>query len=73
MVNKIILKDIPHSQCDDLITFNKYVLVSDIERVIEEVKNNNEEYTYKDIYKALEKLAPFKTELVNRYDVVNTK
>lgn len=70
MVNKIILIDIPYSPMHDLITFNKYVSISDIERVIKEVINNNKEYTYKDIYKALEELAPFQAELVNRYDVI---
>lgn len=70
MVNKIILIDIPYSSMHDLITFNKYVSISDIERVIKEVINNNKEYTYKDIYKALEELAPFQAELVNRYDVI---
>ena len=70
MVNKIILRDSGDSQYDDLITFNKDVSLDDIERVIEEVKNSNEDYTNEDIYKELKKLSSFEIEWIGDYDIV---
>lgn len=70
MVNKIILRDSGDSQYDDLITFDKDVSLVDIERVIEEVKNNNEDYTNEDIYKALDELSSFEIEWIGDYDIV---
>lgn len=70
MVNKIILRDSGDSQFDDLITFNKDVSLDDIERVIEEVKNNDEDYTNEDIYKELKKLSSFEIEWIGDYDIV---
>ena len=70
MVNKIILRDSCDSQFDDLITFNKDVSLDDIKRVIEEVKNSNEDYTNEDIYKELKKLSSFEIEWIGDYDIV---
>lgn len=70
MVNKIILRDSGDSQYDDLITFNKDVSLDDIERVIEEVKNSNENYTNEDIYEELKKLSSFEIEWIGDYDIV---
>lgn len=71
MVNKIILRDSCDSQYDDLITFDKDVSLDDIKRVIEEVKNNNnEDYTNEDIYKELKKLSSFEIEWIGDYDIV---
>lgn len=70
MVNKIILRDSGDSQYDDLITFDKDVSLDDIERVIEEVKNSNENYTNEDIYEELKKLSSFEIEWIGDYDIV---
>ena len=70
MVNKIILRDSCDSQYDDLITFDKDVSLDDIERAIEEVKNNNEDYINEDIYKELKKLSSFEIEWIGDYDIV---
>lgn len=70
MVNKIILRDSGDSQYDDLITFDKDVSLDDIKRVIEEVKNSNEDYTNEDIYKELKKLSSFEIEWIGDYDIV---
>ena len=70
MVNKIILRDSGDSQYDDLITFNKEVWIDEMKRVIEEVKNNNEDYTNEDIYKELKKLSSFEIEWIGDYDIV---
>lgn len=70
MVNKIILRDNGDRQYDDLITFDKDVSLDDIKRVIEEVKNNNEDYTNEDIYKGLKKLSSFEIEWIGDYDIV---
>ncbi len=70
MVNKIILRDNGDRQYDDLITFDKDVSLDDIKRVIEEVKNNNEDYTNEDIYKELKKLSSFEIEWIGDYDIV---
>lgn len=70
MVNKIILRDSGDSQYDDLITFDKDVSLDDIERIIEEVKNSNEDYTNEDIYKELKKLSSFEIEWIGDYDIV---
>lgn len=71
MVNKIILRDSCDSQFDDLITFDKDVSLDDIKRVIEEVKNNNnEDYTNEDIYEGLKKLSSFEIEWIGNYDIV---
>lgn len=71
MVNKIILRDNGDRQYDDLITFDKDVSLDDIKRVIEEVKNNNnEDYTNEDIYEGLKKLSSFEIEWIGDYDIV---
>ena len=70
MVNKIILRDSGDSQYDDLITFDKDVSLDDIEKVIEEVKNSNEDYTNEDIYKELKKLSSFEIEWIGDYNIV---
>lgn len=70
MVNKIILRDSGDSQYDDLITFDKDVSLDDIKRVIEEVKNSNEDYTNEDIYKELKKLSSFEIEWIGDYDII---
>ena len=70
MVSKIILRDSGSELYDDLITFDKDVSLDDIKRVIEEVKNNNEDYTNEDIYKELKKLSSFEIEWIGDYDVV---
>lgn len=70
MVNKIILRDSGDSQYDDLISFNKDVSLDDIKRVIEEVKNSNENYTNEDIYEELKKLSSFEIEWIGDYDIV---
>ncbi len=70
MVSKIILRDSGSELYDDLITFDKDVSLDDIKRVIEEVKNNNEDYTNEDIYKELKKLSSFEIEWIGDYDIV---
>ena len=70
MVNKIILRDSGSELYDDLITFDKDVSLDDIKRVIEEVKNNNEDYTNEDIYEGLKKLSSFEIEWIGDYDIV---
>ena len=70
MVNKIILRDSGDRQYDDLITFDKDVSLDDIKRVIEEVKNNDEDYTNEDIYEGLKKLSSFEIEWIGNYDIV---
>lgn len=70
MVSKIILRDSGDSQYDDLITFDKDVSLDDIERVIEKVKNSNENYTNEDIYEELKKLSSFEIEWIGDYDIV---
>lgn len=70
MVSKIILRDSGDSQYDDLITFDKNVSLDDIERVIEKVKNSNENYTNEDVYEELKKLSSFEIEWIGDYDIV---
>lgn len=70
MVNKIILRDNGDRQYDDLITFDKDVSLDDIKRVIEEVKNKDEDYTNEDIYEGLKKLSSFEIEWIGIYDIV---
>lgn len=70
MVNKIILRDSGDSQCDDLITFDKDVSLADIERVIEEVKDSNEDYTNEDIYEELKKLSSCEIIWIGKCDIV---
>jgi hypothetical protein len=71
MVNKIILRDSCDSQYDDLILFDKDVSLDDIKRVIEEVKNNNnEDYTNEDIYNALDELSSYEIIWIGKCDIV---
>lgn len=70
MVNKIILRDSCDSQYDDLILFDKNVSLIDIERVIEEVKDKNENYTNEDIYNALDELSSYEIIWIGKCDIV---
>lgn len=53
MVNKILLND--GSTLIDLIIFVKSVNESDIQKIIDKVQENIEDYTNEDIYMALDK------------------
>lgn len=51
MINKIIISD--YSTLEDLIFFEDYVKLTDIEIVIQKVKDTVEDYTFDDIYNAI--------------------
>lgn len=70
MVNKIILRDEADSQFDDLITFKNDVLLEDIYKQIDYVKQNVEDYTNEDIYQALSKLGQYTIEYIGQYEIV---
>ena len=69
-VNKIILRDNSDSQFDDLITFDKSILLEDIYSQISYVKDNIEDYTNEDIYIALKQLGNFTIEYIGQYEIV---
>ena len=70
MVNKIILRDSGSALYDDLVIFDDYVLLIDIEKKIEEVKDNNENYTNEDIYDALDELSSCEIIWIGKCDIV---
>ena len=69
-VNKIILRDAADTLYDDLITFENDVLLEDISKIIEEVKENIEDYTVEDVYKALTKLGNYTLEWIGDYKII---
>ena len=70
MVSKIILRDSGSELCDDLVIFDKYVSLIDIEKKIEEVKDKNENYTNEDIYNALDELSSYEIIWIGKCDIV---
>ena len=69
-VNRIILRDSADSQFDDLIIFDKEVLLQDIRDKVEWVKNNVEDYTNEDVYKKLGELGDYTITWVGQYEIV---
>lgn len=69
-VKTIILQDESDSYYSDLITFDNEVFLKDIINKIDYVKENVEDYTNEDIYRALTELSDFSINWLGRYDVL---
>lgn len=69
-VKTIILQDESDSYYSDLITFDNEVFLKDVINKIEYVKENVEDYTNEDIYRALTELSDFSINWLGRYDVL---
>lgn len=69
-VNRIILRDSADTQFDDLIIFDKEVLLQDIYDKVEWVKNNVEDYTNEDVYKKIGELGDYTITWVGQYEIV---
>ena len=69
-VKTIILQDESNSYYSDLITFDNEVFLKDVINKIEYVKENVQDYTNEDIYRALTELSDFSINWLGRYDVL---
>lgn len=69
-VKTIILQDESDSYYSDLITFDNEVFLKDVINKIEYVKENVEDYTNEDIYRALTELSDFSIKWLGQYDVL---
>ena len=69
-VKTIILQDESDSYYSDLITFDNEVFLKDVINKIEYVKENVEDYTNEDIYRALTELSDFRINWLGQYDVL---
>ena len=69
-VKTIILQDESDSYYSDLITFDNEVFLKDVINKIDYVKENVEDYTNEDIYRALTELSDFSINWLGRYDVL---
>ena len=69
-VKTIILQDESDSYYSDLITFDNEVFLKDVINKIEYVKENVEDYTNEDIYRALTELSDFSINWLGQYDVL---
>ena len=69
-VKTIILQDESDSYYSDLITFDNEVVLKDVINKIEYVKDNIQDYTNEDIYRALTELSDFSINWLGRYDVL---
>ena len=69
-VKTIILQDESDSYYSDLITFDNEVFLKDVINKIDYVKENVEDYSNEDIYRALTELSDFSINWLGRYDVL---
>lgn len=69
-VKTIILQDESDSYYSDLITFDNEVFLKDVINKIDYVKENVEDYTNEDIYRALTELSDFSINWLGQYDVL---
>lgn len=69
-VKTIILQDESDSYYSDLITFDNEVFLKDVINKIEYVRENVEDYTNEDIYRALTELSDFSIKWLGQYDVL---
>ena len=69
-VKTIILQDESDSYYSDLITFDNEVYLKDIVNKIDYVKENIEDYTNEDIYRALSELSEFSIKWLGQYDIL---
>lgn len=69
-VETIILQDESDSYYSDLITFDNEVFLKDVINKIDYVKENVEDYTNEDIYRALTELSDFSINWLGQYDVL---
>lgn len=69
-VKTIILQDESNSYYSDLITFDNEVFLKDVINKIEYVKDNIQDYTNEDIYRALTELSDFSINWLGQYDVL---
>lgn len=69
-VKTIILQDESDSYYSDLITFDNEVFLKDVINKIDYVKENVEDYSNEDIYRALTELSDFSINWLGQYDVL---
>ena len=69
-VKTIILQDESDSYYSDLITFDNEVFLKDVINKIEYVKDNIQDCTNEDIYRALAELSDFSINWLGKYDVL---
>lgn len=69
-VKTIILQDESDSYYSDLITFDNEVFLKDVINKIDYVKDNIQDYSNEDIYRALTELSDFSINWLGQYDVL---
>ena len=69
-VKTIILQDESDNYYSDLITFDNEVFLKDVINKIDYVKENVEDYSNEDIYRALTELSDFSINWLGQYDVL---
>ena len=69
-VKTIILQDESDSYYSDLITFDNEVFLKDVINKIDYVKENVEDYSNEDIYRALTELSDFSINWLGQYDIL---
>ena len=69
-INYFILRDKADTQFDDLIYFKEEVLLEDVIKQVDFVKNNIEDYTNEDIYNSLKKLGKFTIQWIGQYEII---
>ena len=69
-INYFILRDKADTEFDDLIYFKEKVLLEDVIKQVDFVKNNIEDYTNEDIYNSLKKLGKFTIQWIGQYEII---
>ena len=65
-----IIIDKADTEFDDLIYFKEEVLLEDVIKQVDFVKNNIEDYTNEDIYNSLKKLGKFTIQWIGQYEII---
>ena len=69
-MKKFILRDSTSKQFDDLVTFENDIDIENVRELIENLKENNEDYTNEDVYNELDKLGNYSIQYLGWLEIV---
>ena len=69
-MKKFILRDSTSKQFDDLVIFENDIDIEDVRELIENLKENNEDYTNEDVYNELDKLGNYSMQYLGWLEIV---
>ena len=69
-MKKFILRDSTSKQFDDLVIFENDIDIENVRELIENLKENKEDYTNEDVYNELDKLGNYSMQYLGWLEIV---